>query len=84
MISDQMTSVVQAIIRKRMATEMSWRRGFVNSAFCGGAGEDGEKFLTFCELQEKIADLLLKNPATRRISTAIFRIFGRLNIPVIS
>ena len=83
MISDQMTSMVQAIIRKRMATEMSWRRGFVNSAFCDGAG-DVEKFLTFCELQEKIADLLIKNPATRRISTAIFRIFGRLNVPVIS
>ena len=42
--------------------------------FFGGAGENGEKFLTFCE--EKIADLLPKNTATRRITTA------RLNFPL--
>ena len=38
------------------------------------------KFLTFCE--EKIADLLPKNTATRRITTAIFRIPARLNVPL--
>ena len=80
MISDQMKSIMQAISRKCMATEMSRGRGCVNSTFFGGAGENGEKFLTFCE--EKIADLLPKNTATRRITTAIFRISARLNVPL--
>ena len=56
---------------------MSRGRGCVNSAFFGGAGENGEKFRTFCE--EKIA---AENTATRRITTAIFRISARLNIPL--
>ena len=59
---------------------MSRGRGCVNSTFFGGAGENGEKFLTFCE--EKIADLLPKNTSTRRITTAIFRISARLNVPL--
>ena len=80
MISDQMKSIMQAISRKCMATEMSRGRGCVNSAFFGGAGENGEKFLTFCE--EKFADLLPKNTSTRRITTAIFRISARLNVPL--
>ena len=71
---------MQAISRKCMATEMFRGRGCVNSAFFGGAGENGEKFFTFCK--EKIADLLSKNTATQRITTAIFRISARLNIPL--
>lgn len=32
--------------------------------------------------KKKIADLLPKNTATRRITTAIFRISARLNVPL--
>ena len=70
-----MTSIMQAISRKCMATEMSW-----GSIFLLELEKMGKNFSRFAK--KKIADLLPKYTATRRITTAIFRISARLNVPL--
>lgn len=48
-ISDQMTSIMQAISRKCMATEMSWGRGCVNSIFLVELEKMGKNFSRFAK-----------------------------------